>query len=218
MFVKDGKTFTLPTAGYGLDADGTIYQDGCPAGVDGINYPAGTGPLFSPEGRAALGIEDRPDPARPDERFYTVRDNGDGTLTAEPKDLADLRQTAVAEVKRLRQAALDHFPRSTGVSEVYAENLRAAQALTAGAGATTIMRDGTTAEAYLGAMAAGMGISAAQFAGYVLAENTAAAVKAREIEAEYVRLAYTFIPGCSFEEVQLVADGFREFCAARTAS
>lgn len=180
-----------------------------------ITYPVAS--LQNADLRAELGIVELPDPVRPDERFWSITDAADGSLSAEPKDLADLRQTAIADVKRLRQSALDTFPRSTGVSEVYAENLRAAQALTSGGGATTIMRDGSTAEAYLGAMAAGMGITAAQFAAYVLAENTAAAVKAREIEAEYVRLAYTFIPGCSFEQVQLVADGFRDFCAARTA-
>ena len=216
MFLKDGKTFQLPTAGYGIGADGTIYRDGCPADVDGINYPAGTGPLFSPEGRAEFGITDLPVVARPDERFFTITDNGDGTFTAEPKELDQLRDTVRQVVRQMRQMALDTFPKSPGVSEIYAENLKAAQADAAGAGATTIMRDDTTAETYLGAMAAGMGISAAQFAAYVLAENTAAAIKAREIEAEYVRLAYTFIPACTFEQVQTVADGYRDFCQART--
>lgn len=211
MFKLNGTEISLPTAGYGIAEDGAIHHGGLPEGVDGLNYPAGTGPLFTPEGRAELGITDEPDAPRADERFYW---NGDVNT---PRDLADLRKSAVAEVKRMRQSALDTFPKSAGVAEVYAENLRAAQAVAAGNGGTTTMRDGSTAAAYLATMAAGMGITVAQFSAYVIAENTAAAVKAREIEAEYIRVAYTYIPACTFEQVQTVAQEFSTFCAARTA-
>lgn len=132
--------------------------------------------------------------------------------------LADLRKNVTAEIKGLRQAALDAFARSAGVSEMYSENLKAAQAANKGAGASTLMRDGTTADAYLAAMAAGMGVSAAQFCAYVLAENATAATKAREIEAEYLRVAYTFLPAASFEEVQAAAESFRQYCTARTGA
>lgn len=85
MFLKDGKTFQLPTAGYGIGEDGTIYRDGCPSDVDGINYPAGTGPLYSPEGRAALGITDQPVQPRPDERLFNIWQNADGSYSTEPR-------------------------------------------------------------------------------------------------------------------------------------
>lgn len=98
MFTKDGKTLTLPTAGYGIGADATIYPAGCPAGTDGINYPAGTGPLFSPEGRAALGVVDSPDPDRADERFYW---NGD---LADPRPLADVLNVFWEQIKAHRDA------------------------------------------------------------------------------------------------------------------
>jgi hypothetical protein len=180
-----------------------------------VQYPSDWLDRSTAEERAAIGIVEVADPVLPDERFWKVTKNADGTVSVEPKDIATLRAKAIATVKAHRQSALDTFPKSTGVSEVYAENLRAAQAVAAGAGETTIMRDGTSAAAYLAGMAAGMGMSGAQFGAYVLAENTAAAIKAREIEAEYVRLVYTFIPACSFEQVQTVADGYRDFCAAR---
>ncbi|GAB2182688.1 hypothetical protein DLREEDagrD3_29110 [Denitratisoma sp. agr-D3] len=220
MIKRHGQPFALPTLGYGIadDEARTIYPAGLPEGVEGIHYPAGTGPLFTEDGRAELGITEEADPAYPDDRYYWVHGLlPDGTWDAAPKDLAGLRQVAIAQVKQQRQAALDTFPKSSGVGEVYAENLKAAQAHLAGNGGTVIMRDGSTAEAYLGHMAMGMGLSVAAFADYVLAENAAAATKAREIEAEYVRLVYSFIPACTFEQVQTVVDGFRAFCGERMA-
>ena len=214
MFKLNGKTIRL-------DQDLVIDRELIRIGEDGneetyidaVTIPAAH--LSDPATRAELGIVEEPDPVPADERFYW-----NGNL-ATPRDLEGehgLRKWAIAEVKRIRQSALDTFPKSSGVAEVYAENLRAAQAVAAGNGGTTTMRDGATANAYLATMAAGMGITAAQFSAYVIAENTAAATKAREIEAEYIRVAYSFIPTCSFEQVQTVADGFRDFCAARTAS
>lgn len=182
--------------------------------IGDVQFPAGF--FRDPEAREAHGIVEIAVQVRPDDTWYWVTDNGDGTFEATPKDLAALRNLAIQKVRAQRQAALDSFPRSAGVSEVYSENLKAAQALLAAQGGT-LMRDGSTAQAYLESMAAGMGITATQFAQYVVTENTAAAVKAREIEAEYVRLAYSYIPGCTFEQVQTVAAEFAEYCKARTA-
>ncbi|WP_334159327.1 hypothetical protein [Oryzomicrobium sp.] len=218
MLKQYGIPFTIPAAGYGVGDDGQVYPSGMPEGVEGINYPAGTGPLFTEAGRAELGITEEAPPPRPDDRFYWV--NGlrpDNTWDAAPKGLDDLRKVAADQVKQQRQVALDSFPKSSGIGEVYAENLKAAQAVQAGNGGTVTMRDGSTAEAFLGHMAAGMGIPVPAFAEYILAENTAAAVNAREIEAEYVRLVYSFIPACTFEQVQTVADEYRAYCQARTA-
>ena len=53
---------------------------------DGIQYPANWLRLSSPEEKAAIGIEERPDPLAWDERFYWGYDN-DGELI--PKQLND---------------------------------------------------------------------------------------------------------------------------------
>lgn len=220
MLKQHGTPFTIPAGGYGVGDDDarTIYPNGCPEGASGVNYPAMTGPLFTEEGWVELGITEEPAPDRPDDRFYWVKElKADGTWDAEPKDMDDLRQAAIGQVKQQRQSALDSFPKSSGVSEVYAENLKAAQALKSGNGTTVVMRDGTSAEVFLGHMAAGMGITVDQFADYVLQQNTDAATSAREIEAEYVRLVYSYIPKCTFDQVQTVVDEYREFCRARTA-
>jgi hypothetical protein len=220
MIKRHGQPFTMPAQGYGIadDEARTIYPNGLPEGVEGTNYPAGTGPLFTVEGWGELGITEEAAPARPDDRYYWVHGLlPDNTWDAEPKDLADLRQVAADQVKQQRQVALDTFPKSSGVGEVYSENLKAAQAVKDGNGGTVIMRDGSTAEAFLGSMAVGMNIPVPAFADYVLAENATAATKAREVEAEYVRLVYSFIPACTFEQVQTVVDEYRDFCQVRTA-
>lgn len=216
MLKQNGIPFALPTEGYGIGEDGTLYPNGCPEGVDGHNYPARTGPLFTAEGWSELGITEEADTQRPDDRYYWVHGLlPDGTWDASPKDLADLRQAAIVLVKQQRQAALDTFPKSSGVSEVYAENLKAAQAIKAGSGAVTLMRDGTTSEEFLSHMAVGMGVTVDQFAAYVVAQNSAAATKAREIEAEYVRLTYSYIPACDFDQVQTVVTEYQAFCNKR---
>lgn len=92
MFLLAGKKFTLPATGYGVADDGLIHIPACPDGVDGINYPAGSGPLFDPADRAALGITEVPDPVRPDERFFFITENADGTLNSTPKDLAPIKE------------------------------------------------------------------------------------------------------------------------------
>lgn len=98
MFFLAGKKFTLPTTGYGIADDGTIHFPSCPDGVDGINYPAGSGPLFDPIGRATLFISEVPDPVRPDERFFFVTENADGTLNSTPKDLAPIKEQFKADI------------------------------------------------------------------------------------------------------------------------
>lgn len=91
MFLFNGKKIALPTTGYGIGDDGTSYPGACPGDVSGINHPAGSGPLYTEDGRAGLGIIEVPDPVRADERFNWVTENEDGTLTVTPKDLAPLK-------------------------------------------------------------------------------------------------------------------------------
>lgn len=58
---------------------------------DGIQYPANWLRLATPEERQAIGITEVPDYPRPDDRFYWVTQNPDGTYTAIPKDLNQLK-------------------------------------------------------------------------------------------------------------------------------
>jgi hypothetical protein len=64
-----------------------------PFTVDDVNYPANWLRVATPEQRADIGITEVADEPCPDDRFYWVVGNGDGTFTAAPKDQADLIAT-----------------------------------------------------------------------------------------------------------------------------
>ena len=78
--------------------DGQILNPDIPFEHDGIQYPANWLRLATPEDRQAIGITEVPDYPRPDDRFYWVTQNPDGTYTAIPKDLAGLKTTWCAQV------------------------------------------------------------------------------------------------------------------------
>lgn len=59
---------------------------------EGIQYPSNWYSLATPEERAAIGITEVPDPVRPDERFYYVQENQDGSFTSIPKDLEPIKE------------------------------------------------------------------------------------------------------------------------------
>lgn len=54
-----------------------------------IQYPENWIALSLPEERQALGIQEFVEQTRPDDRFYFVTDNGDGTYSTTPKDMND---------------------------------------------------------------------------------------------------------------------------------
>ncbi len=66
---------------------------------EGIRYPANWLRLASVEEKEALGVIEVEDQIRPDDRFYWVSQNEDGSFTAVPKDLDDLKAQFVAQVK-----------------------------------------------------------------------------------------------------------------------
>ena len=66
---------------------------------NGIQYPANWLRHSSAEQREQLGIIEKVEQARPDDRYYWVTENGDGTYTSTAKDLAVLKQTFVAQIK-----------------------------------------------------------------------------------------------------------------------
>jgi len=75
MFMLDGNPLPLDTA--------FTHED--------IQYPANWLRLATQEQRDELGITEIVYEERPDDRFYWVSDNGDGTFTAAAKDLEQLK-------------------------------------------------------------------------------------------------------------------------------
>jgi len=71
--------------------DGHPLNPDLPFEHDGIQYPANWLRLATPEERQAIGITEVPDYPRPDDRFYWVTQNPDGTWNAIPKDLNQLK-------------------------------------------------------------------------------------------------------------------------------
>lgn len=69
-------------------------------GDEAICYPAGS--LHNAELRAALGVVEQPDPARPDDRAFFVTENADGTFTAtaRPRDQVTAQVWALIQIRR----------------------------------------------------------------------------------------------------------------------
>ena len=82
MFILDGHTLSLDL----------------PFEHNGISYPANWLRLATPAERSAIGITEVPDYPRPDDRFYWVTQNPDGTWNAVPKDLPQLKTDWCAQV------------------------------------------------------------------------------------------------------------------------
>ena len=85
MFLLNGKALAIDT----------------PFEYEGVRYPANWLRLSTLEEKEAIGITEVVEEARPDDRFYWVTDNGDGTYTATPKDLEDLKSQIVTQVKAI---------------------------------------------------------------------------------------------------------------------
>lgn len=83
MFLLNGKRLAIDT----------------PFEHEGVKYPANWLRLSSLSEKTAIGITEVPDPVYPDQRYYWVTDNGDGTLTTAPKDLDFCKAWRINEVK-----------------------------------------------------------------------------------------------------------------------
>lgn len=113
------------------------------------------------------------------------------------------------QIKQIRETSLEKFPKNSGVDNVYNLNFQAA---TLGAGDTaTPLRNGKTPTEHLGFFGAKIGMTAAQFAAYVIQENLLAGQKMTEIEGGYLDAYYA----PSITE-QTVAD-YQAYCDARTS-
>ena len=80
--------------------DGKTLQVGVPFTHNEIQYPSNWLQLSTPEDRAAIGITEVADQPRPDDQYYWVTENPDGSYTATPKDLAQLKASAVKAVQQ----------------------------------------------------------------------------------------------------------------------
>jgi hypothetical protein len=78
--------------------DGKRLPQDTPFEYNGVQYPANWLNLSTPEEKTAIGITEVAEQFRPDDRYYWVTDNGDGTFTATPKDLDQLKANANTQI------------------------------------------------------------------------------------------------------------------------
>lgn len=80
--------------------EGTAFE------IDGVQYPANWLNLTTLEEKAAIGITEIPEQSRPNDKYYWVTDNGDGTFTATPKDLSGCQSQATSEINQTAYSLL----------------------------------------------------------------------------------------------------------------
>jgi hypothetical protein len=78
--------------------DGKRLNPGTPFEAKGVQYPANWLQLATSAQKTAIGITEVAEQPRPDDRYYWVTDNNDGTYTATPKDLAALVANATTQL------------------------------------------------------------------------------------------------------------------------
>lgn len=79
--------------------NGNPLQLDVPFTHDDIQYPANWLRLSTQSDRKALGITERSEESRPDDRYYWVTGNKDGTFSTTPKDLEMIRSMRSGELK-----------------------------------------------------------------------------------------------------------------------
>lgn len=132
---------------------------------------------------------------------------------------AEIKDKHRQKIKEIRKSMLEKFTQNSGVLAVYDLNYEAA---TLGALDTvTVLRNGKTPAQHLGDYGSQIGMTASQFADYIIAENrgttpnAAAAVKMSEIEKEYLRLYYTYYQTATTEEMEQAIADYQTFCNER---
>ena len=73
---------------------------------NGVQYPANWLRLSTLAEKEAIGITEVADQPRPDDRYYWVTANSDGTFTATPKDLTQLKDSATAQINAAAHSLL----------------------------------------------------------------------------------------------------------------
>ncbi len=134
--------------------------------------------------------------------------------------LSVVKKNALAEVKELRRLGLDKAALSAGILAIYDGNYLAAIELLEHR-ETTVLKNGMTAIDYLAGFGAKLGMSASQFASYVVSENRRVGPTAYEVEKMYLALTYA---GCaehnippinamtSEEQILNAIDMYKTFC------
>jgi len=87
--------------------DGRRIAPGNPFEYDGNLYPANFIQLSTPEEKAAMGLVEIVEQPRPDDRFYWVNQNDDGSWSKTPKDLDRLKATQIAQIKQIAGSMLE---------------------------------------------------------------------------------------------------------------
>jgi hypothetical protein len=77
-----------------------------PFTIEDTNYPPNWLRESTPEMREALSIVEITWEPRPDDRFYWVQENMNGTYTTMPKDLTQLKATFTAQVDQIAYSLL----------------------------------------------------------------------------------------------------------------
>lgn len=145
---------------------------------------------------------------------YTVE------LIPEELTLDQAKQKALADVKRSRQSGLNRCTYSAGVLAVYNENYNAALNHVAGNGSITT-KNGMTSTDYCAGFGAHLGMTADQFANYIISENRRVGPTAYQIEQRYLALTYAGDPHINLLPINAMTDvdaikqtavDYRKFC------
>ena len=143
--------------------------------------------------------------------------SADELAAVEAADLPSLIEIKV-QIKSIRENSLRKFTKNSGVSKVYDINYDAA--VLGASDNTTILRNGKTPYQHLYDFGLEIGMTAEQFATYIIDENrvtTAVAVKMTEIEKEYLRLYYSVVDTALQSELPALVSGFQSYCDLRTS-
>lgn len=137
---------------------------------------------------------------------FELRDEGDGTVyfnywnevklgtcptiqMIETYALSAFKLKALATVKLIRQKGLDAIALSAGILAVYNTNYDASVDFLNGEPNAEI-KIGVSCEEYLAEFGARLGMTAAQFANYIIAENIRMGPTLFQVESRYLALTY----------------------------
>lgn len=109
--------------------------------------------------------------------------------TIEAKALAVFKSKALATVKLIRQKGLDAVALSAGILAVYQTNYDASIDYLNGEPNAEI-KIGVSCEEYLSEFGARLGMTATQFANYIVSENIRMGPNMRQVESRYLALTY----------------------------
>jgi hypothetical protein len=170
--------------GYELDAEGKVFRwQDQPTPIPAPVYPA----TF----RKLLYSYD-PDIYSDDEHRRAELwqdDAGTATIAQIKAMFPRMVDNMCSYIKGIRVSALGTVPKNAGVLAVYDENYKAAVAIIEGRG-SDVMKDGSTALDFMARFGSKFGMSAEQFAAYIIGENRRVNPTAVAIEERYLALCY----------------------------